>query len=697
MFLGMNLPSWKQFRELKKDRNKKPYLEDDRSLLFAESCVSLRVIFQALKKAKKVTEITVWVPDYFCNQTMYCFREEGVNVYYYPIDPETLDPAWKTIKEISKDESTPKADAFIFVHYFGVYHDASRAADYCMNHDAILIEDCAHVLYEKDKFGTKGDFVIYSPHKQYPVSDASILKWNLRKEPSIVDEMLTEIKKIYDEAPRRPEMTSWYNKKRIQKLTGIHRELKYFQGIHVGEECHDVQPVERITKASYNMLSDYTYENLKEIAFIRRYNTAVTNYLMKLMDPDIIPVIPDDADFPYMAVYSMKNVKDKKALEQKLLQGGYTVQYWPDLPYDLEQNDFHAGAFELSQDIFTLPVHQDIHPQDLIKAFAKEELHKLRAERPEHDLHIDGTNVTQERYEAVFNKIAQTGIPQEWVYSFAKQETEGWKAEHYIVVEKGPDGTKKDVGVLQVLIKKVAGIPAAIRVNRGPMFIEGYGSPAEQLSLVEELKKKHGLMPVSYSTELRLTPKNLAYLTAYGYKCTKEWGYPSSIVDLSPEPEALRKNLQHFWRKNLKHAESAVTIKIDEYDSEEIIKTYMDFLAYRQIPGIPEHILRYLFSLKNPPLIVLTAHNDKGEMIADKVLYVHGRTATSFIALNTAEGRDKNARTLLIFTSALELKKRGLTYYDLGGVDDIYTEDVAKFKRGMSGTDFQLAGEFIKF
>ena len=83
-------------------------------------------------------------------------------------------------------------------------------------------------------------------------------------------------------------------------------------------------------------------------------------------------------------------------------------------------------------------------------------------------------------------------------------------------------------------------------------------------------------------------------------------------------------------------------------------------------------------------------------MIAFKVLYLHKGTGTSFIAWNTDEGLEKNARTLLIYESMLWLKREGFKYFDLGGVDDINTEAVAKYKRGMGGKDYRLLGEFIK-
>ena len=190
-------------------------------------------------------------------------------------------------------------------------------------------------------------------------------------------------------------------------------------------------------------------------------------------------------------------------------------------------------------------------------------------------------------------------------------------------------------------------------------------------------------------------PEYLAAITGAGFKAMDPFAYPSGYLDLTQSEEELEANMKSFWRKHIKQAKKQVTIRINEYDADEVMRLYAEFLAYRQIPGIPDHILKYLFSLDKPPLEVLTAHNEDGEMIAYKVLYRHGNTGTSFIAWNTDEGRDKQARTLLIYSSALHLKSLGCTYYDLGGIDDITTEAVAKYKRGTGDTDYRLQGEFM--
>ncbi|MCR5640980.1 MAG: hypothetical protein K6G04_06450, partial [Lachnospiraceae bacterium] len=120
MILGRELPSWKQLMSKNKQPENKPYMEDEHSLLFAESCMSIHAVLKGIRKEKMMganivdenaqapgkvlTErtdgVAVWVPDYFCNQTVECFREEWMEFHYYPID-ENLNPKWDVVREVA--------------------------------------------------------------------------------------------------------------------------------------------------------------------------------------------------------------------------------------------------------------------------------------------------------------------------------------------------------------------------------------------------------------------------------------------------------------------------------------------------------------------------------------------------------------------------------------------------------------------
>lgn len=680
MLLGTQLPAWEQIIGRKKAGREKFFNETEHTLFLAESCMSINLIANACKRIKGRDKIYIWVPDYFCNQTIYSFRENWMEINYYPID-RNMDPKWCLIREKAKN---CQLDIFIFTHYFGKYHASiSNAKEICASGGGILIEDCAHLLYASGKAGRLGDFVIFSPHKQLPIFDGAILQCNRN---DLNTDICDEVLKSYGGLEREKDKSSWYIKKGIQKVVPVHRTLTYYPGVHMGEDIKEFHTPAKISRASYNILCGYTYEEFKRIAYIRRVNLAMMNFIMEKLFPDLVPLMDETTDVPYLAVYSLENCADKKAVTDELLKRDYTVLYWPDLPFGLEGIERHRDAFKLSENIITLPIHQGITPQKLIKKF-----YGNCKEESSNNIMIDTTAVTRGRWDILFAQYRMTNIPQEWDYGNAKEETEGWKLTRGIVTKGG-----QDIGTIQILEKKAVGITVAVRVNRGPLLIEEYDNCRTHLLIMKLVRKMYKIcIPIFWAPYLEMCPGNLKMVSDYGWKCRDFFGFPSATVNLSLPEDVLHKNLKPNWRKNLNKAKKDVYLRFNEYDVEEMINLYIKFLTDKDIPGIPRHILKYLFNMETPPLEVLTAHNDKGKIIAYKVLYLHGNTATSFIAWNTEEGLRKNARTLLIYESMLWLKRNGFAYFDLGGVDDINTEAVAKYKRGMGGEDYQLLGEFI--
>ena len=735
MLLGRELPTWKQLQNKSQKVETKPYMETENTWLFAESCMSIHALLQAVRKNKMMGAnlmdesredshkvltrhtdgVALWLPDYFCNQTFNCFYENWLEINYYPID-SNMNPKWDIVREEAK---TSAMDVFVFVHYFGMYHDISKALEICNLHEVILLEDCAHVLYPHPmgRIGKMGDFVIYSQHKQLPISDGAVLKYNPDACKKELTPIVTYLNGIYANTIPAENNKKWYQKKAVQKLTNMHRELPYSYGEHIGEMESLDYPIRRISQWSYNILSGYSYEDFKRIAYLRRDNVRVMNAVITARYPKVRalnPVLEDEV--PYMAVFSMADVADeseKQRIVHELLADDFTILYWPDLPSEIKYNrERHGDALQLSKDIFVIPaIHQDIKPQQLIKKFGKymssdvkdsleevgpasiDPLVKQEAIQMSH-LHLDFANVNREEWDHIYQDVRTTNIPQEWIYGNAKSATEGWKVRRALVRNTSGEA----VGVLQLLVKKALGIPVAIRVNRGPVLLPEYDCIENHLRVMKELRKYYPHpLPIVWQPFVVWQPNRLKELTKAGWKCFEPFAYPSGYLNLSLSEEELNKGMKAFWRKHLKQARKQVEIRHNEYDSVEVRRLYAEFLERRQIPGIPDHILQYLWMQPQPPLEVLTAHNEAGEMIAYKVLYVHGNTGTSFIAWNTDEGLEKQARTLLIFESALRLKEMGCKYYDLGGIDDITTEAVARFKRGTGDTDYRLMGEFLHF
>ena len=73
----------------------------------------------------------------------------------------------------------------------------------------------------------------------------------------------------------------------------------------------------------------------------------------------------------------------------------------------------------------------------------------------------------------------------------------------------------------------------------------------------------------------------------------------------------------------------------------------------------------------------------------------HGPGATYAMGWSNAAGRLVNAHYRLLWRAIAELKTRGVVLLDLGGVDTEHGAGVARFKLGLNGEVFTLAGSFL--
>ena len=95
-------------------------------------------------------------------------------------------------------------------------------------------------------------------------------------------------------------------------------------------------------------------------------------------------------------------------------------------------------------------------------------------------------------------------------------------------------------------------------------------------------------------------------------------------------------------------------------------------------------------------VLTVTASTAPGrERIAGTLVFIHGRSATYELGWSGADGRRLRAHHLLLWRSIEELKRRGVRWLDLGGLDAVAAPGVARFKLGLGGGLYTLAGTYI--
>lgn len=681
---GSELPSWKQILVNRKKVAMRSYWNDENLIWTSQTAASIKLIIENYSLYEMKDIVRVWIPDFFCVETEQLFSTEKVQIQYYPIN-EKYEPDWRILKEIVCIDIP---DIFIFVHYFGVYHDISRAKEFCKRYGTLLIEDCAHVLYNSGKFGLKGDFTVYSPHKILPVCDGGIISYN--GEDKRVQEIVKGIKKQLEMEKKAGNCVSWRIKKALQKVTKIRKSTAFKVEPHYINEKNgfDNKIALQISTWSYNTISAYGYEEIKKIAYTRRENLYTMNYIVSKLVPNAVPLMSSDVICPYVGLYSVKNIDDKQAAVEKLEKVGILVTFWPTLSEAVKELKYKSIAIDLSSDLLVVPIHQGMTPQYMLDKYLP---NIERANITYKFEKIDCNMECREGYECV--EVTLNNIPQDLIYGRIKSAIECDELNRYKIYN--PDG--QFIGVLQALIKKRYGIKYAVRVNRGPIMVKDYNTPDIIFQIMEQFKKMMGLLPVFYAPNIEFSPYNMHLACSYKWKCWNRFGYSSGMVDLEDSVKELRKKLESKWRNQLVSAEKrGLSVINDSVRYKEFLEIYIDDQQKKEYVGIPKEILESLFELEDSPLDIYYVVNEKNNILAFDIIYRQRKTAHYLVGWNSSEGRKWYLNNLLLYHAVISLKEKGISQFDLGGINYIDTEDIARFKDGMNPKKYQLMGELVK-
>lgn len=669
--LGSALPTWKQLFGIEKPAERPYFGIESKYLYTSQSAVSLAMILDACHQIRGGETIRIFVPAFFCADTLDAMRSDFTEIVYYPVD-QTFSPEWNTIKE-SDDGRNP--DVFLLVHYFGVPRDTDRARNFCKQRNAILVEDCAHCLYSYEKVGIKGDFALFSPHKLLPIPTGGVIICNQTEGEGFE---IWEWLKKNNPAPQGNAIL-WRVKKAIQKILRVQRSVDFKPIPHIQIAKNAPLLPAGMDRWSRNILNTYDYHRMKQIAQVRRMNLQAMNYVIAKIDSRIIPLISEQAYCPYFAAYSLENVKDKEDTVRQLKAHGLFVTYWPLLPMDVVSLPYFEKLKRLSGELVVLPIHQDLNCQKLIG----EVLGKL--ERKERVCMLEPVD------DESMGTYHRNNIPQDVVYGKIRAKHSGNICNRYRVKEDGAV-----IGHLQTIAIRKWGITLGYRVNRGPVLQEGQDDLGA-FRAMREFKKKVGIRPVLWAPNVDFNPQNLHLAYTDGWKLWKPFGFSSGVIDLKPDEGIIRKQFESKWRNQLSFAEKkGYTAKQDNTKYSEVLRLYLEEQKEKGFEGVPDAILRTLFQKECTPLELYYVEED-GEILAFDIVYIQPDTVHYLVGWNSEKGRRNNLNNLLLYQIALQTKAKGIRWFDLGGIDYLETEEIAKFKDGMRPEHYGLLGEFLHF
>jgi lipid II:glycine glycyltransferase (peptidoglycan interpeptide bridge formation enzyme) len=298
-------------------------------------------------------------------------------------------------------------------------------------------------------------------------------------------------------------------------------------------------------------------------------------------------------------------------------------------------------------------------------------------------------------WEALFATAGRTPLTQSWAYGEAKR-AEGWRVRRALLVKD-----ETPLALAQVLERRIAGLLRVGRLNRGPVWL----APPEREELCFALRGlaapwrpwRGGVFLCAPELGAEAAP----LLASLGFRRRGAPAWCSAWLNLAPEPEQLRRQLDGKWRNMLVGAEKAglsVDISHQAESLDWLMEQYRTLMADKGFGGAPPSLIARLRENAHAPgdLTVLRALTPTGEAVGGILLARHGDTATYLVGWNGDAGRRMKAGNLLLWTAMLFLRGQGCRLLDLGGIDEVLTPGIAAFKRGMKGEEYLLAGEFLR-
>ncbi len=298
-------------------------------------------------------------------------------------------------------------------------------------------------------------------------------------------------------------------------------------------------------------------------------------------------------------------------------------------------------------------------------------------------------------WEAAQRTIKQSNLLQSYVYANVMAHLNNQRVRRGLIIING-----KAAGLVQILEAGIFNNAIhGIIIDRAPIWFDEYGSLSDFEALLQvftkEFPKRFGRR-IRFLPEIENTPQAKALLSKYGYKCVSKHGYQTIYLDLRPDLEVLRKNLNKKWRNMLVKSEKQglnvvfsdrgehFAWLLNHYSADKAIKKY-DGASPKVITELAKEFLRG----KN--MLIGTALFDN-KPIAAILLFNHGSSATYQIGYTSDIGRDKSAHHLLLWRAMAELKKRNISNFDLGGINEKHAKGIKTFKQGMGGQAVETLG-----
>jgi hypothetical protein len=333
---------------------------DEAAFWFSRAAFALA----AVAHAEAVPAPSVWLPDYFCNQSTAPLRQSGAQIAFYPVGAD-LEPDWSACERLA---AVAAPDLFILVHTFGRNTDGVRARAFCDLVAARLVEDAAHVVRPQPGVGEVGDFVIYSPQKVLAVPDGGLLLVRDSTQAPAIEAAIRHM------GSRAHAPWTWFAKRGAQKIlppaayAPLRRDLAFTDD----PAYAPLPPTPALSVAARRLLARAPTTLPAAVLERRRNAMALRQCLAPVNAPRPFFRAEDEGPAPYRLVLDCANPRNAQVWYHRLGAAGVPVESWPDLaPEVTDSPQRHAIAIELRRRLVFVGIHQTLDMVALAKRFAR--------------------------------------------------------------------------------------------------------------------------------------------------------------------------------------------------------------------------------------------------------------------------------------------------------------------------------------
>ena len=637
----------------------------------------------------------IFIPDFYCDEAIFLLRKLKVNIIFYKLKLDnTID-----IEDIKKKAKIHKPDVVLFCNYFGKSYFNSYLYDLKKKYDLWIIEDSTHCIKPINNSDHKGDFVIFSPYKMFPipmgsvmVSKSSIKDLNLLNH--LEDQFINAIKSSSLKLPGKKTnlifFIKWFLKQFFKQL-GINKlKIEHFESDnYINSEKELLNP--QIGAFSKKLMIIFLLNSQKIInnrfqmfELVKKVieQKKVSYSKSKNFNVNLNVNEEMSQNHPYMLEVN-GNYQHIKGFYDYLKNFKFPVLTWPALPRQIkENNDTDNLAIKKRNSKFYIPLHYQ--PGDFIQNLSEEK----KVNRT-----INFIKITEKEWIELFNKCEKKNIVNDISYLKSQKQILNINNTKYKILLND-----NIVGIFALLEKKFFFIKY-LRINRGPLFIGEYIDKNSEIDILKKISIfnfKNSFAFFKFSPEIKNFNHDLLIDNKKKTFLFDGDGWKSSKLDLKLDIIKIRENLSQKWRNSLNLFEKE-NILIKEESSEESIKIilnlYKDLQKQKKFKGINIKFLNNF--LNNSKCLIYVGYLDN-KFLGYICISTVSNLGTYLLGYANEQGRKVNVMNGLMWKAIVDLKEKQYSYLDLGGLDDLSTPGIFRFKSGVNAKEYKLAGSFKK-